>query len=188
MAKGAILMKYKPWLFSIIMVYAQPLDDSSLLCVISHLNSFQFSRSGSSTSLCANISSLSIALWHYIVFISWEPIWRSQGLELEVALVKIWNSEYNFNASVLSCIWVRLFVTPLTAARQAPLSMEFSRQEYWSGLPFLTSEDLSDPGIEPVSPAFSAMAGRFFTTEIPGKPCNTALFFFFFFFTYFQIL
>ena len=47
---------------------------------------------------------------------------------------------------------VQLFVTPWTVAHQAPLSMEFSRQEYWSGLPF-PSEDLPNPGIEPGSPA-----------------------------------
>ena len=52
-------------------------------------------------------------------------------------------------------------------ACQAPLSMEFFRQEYWSGLPFPSSEDLPDPGIEPTSPA---LAGEFFTTEPPGKP------------------
>ena len=57
-------------------------------------------------------------------------------------------------------------MTPWTVARQAPLSMEFSRQEYWSGLPFLSSGVLLDPGIESASPAF---AGRFFTTESPGK-------------------
>ena len=47
---------------------------------------------------------------------------------------------------------VQLFVTPWTVAHWAPLSMEFSRQEYWSGLPF-PSEDLPNPGIEPGSPA-----------------------------------
>ena len=46
---------------------------------------------------------------------------------------------------------VRLFATPWTVAYQAPLSMGFSRQEYWSGLP-LPSPDLSDPGMEPGSP------------------------------------
>jgi len=51
---------------------------------------------------------------------------------------------------------VRLFATPWTAAHQAPLSMEFSREEYWSGLPFPSPGDLPNPGIEPVStsPAF----------------------------------
>ena len=52
---------------------------------------------------------------------------------------------------------VRLFVTPWTVARQAALSMEFSRQEYWSGLPFPPSGDLPDPRIEPVSPVFHAL-------------------------------
>ena len=51
-------------------------------------------------------------------------------------------------------------------ACQALLSMEFSRQGYWSGLPFPTLGDLPDPGIEPVSPA---LAGGFFTTAPPGK-------------------
>ena len=60
---------------------------------------------------------------------------------------------------------VRLFVTPWTVAHQAPLSTEFSRQEYWSGLPFPTPEDLPKPGIKPVSLASPALAGRFFTTS-----------------------
>ena len=46
--------------------------------------------------------------------------------------------------------------TPWTVACQAPLFIEFSRQEYWSGLPFPSSGDLSDPGIEPISPALQA--------------------------------
>ena len=53
---------------------------------------------------------------------------------------------------------VRLFVTPWTVAYQAPQSMEFSRQEYWSGLPFPSPQDLPDPGIEPKSPALRADA------------------------------
>ena len=51
---------------------------------------------------------------------------------------------------------VRLFVTPWTTAHQVPLSMEFSREEDWSGLPFPPRGDLSDPGIEPRSPALQA--------------------------------
>ena len=57
-----------------------------------------------------------------------------------------------------------------TAAHQAPVSMGFSRQEYWSELPFPPPRDLPDPGIKPASLAFPALAGRFFTTEPPGKP------------------
>ena len=48
--------------------------------------------------------------------------------------------------------------------------MEFSRQEYWSWLPFPPPGDLPDPGIEPTSPASPALAGGFFTTEPPGEP------------------
>ena len=68
-----------------------------------------------------------------------------------------------FNCSVMS----DSFVTPWTVACQAPLSMGFSRQESWSGLPFPSPGDLLDPGIEPMSPA---LAGGFFTAETPWKP------------------
>ena len=60
---------------------------------------------------------------------------------------------------------VQIFVTHWTVARQAPLSMEFSRQEYWSGLPFASPGDLPNSGIEPVSLAAPALAGEFFTTS-----------------------
>ena len=60
--------------------------------------------------------------------------------------------------------------TPWTIAHQAPLSMKFSRQDYWSGLPFPSPGDLPDPGIKPVSPVFLALAGGFFTTVPPGTP------------------
>ena len=74
---------------------------------------------------------------------------------------------------------VRLFATPWTVAHQAPLSLGFPRQEYWSRLPFPSSGNLPDPGIELASPS---LAGRFFTTEPSGKALmNTFLFFFFFF-------
>ena len=69
-------------------------------------------------------------------------------------------------AQSLSC--VHLFVTPWTVAHQAPLSMGFSRQEYWSGLPFLPPGDLPNPGMEPESSASPALAGEFFTIESPG--------------------
>ena len=51
---------------------------------------------------------------------------------------------------------VRLFATPWTVAHQAPSPMEFSRQEYWSGLPYPSPGNLPDPGIEPRSPALQA--------------------------------
>ena len=53
---------------------------------------------------------------------------------------------------------VRLFATPWTVAHQPPQSMEVSRQEYWSGLPFPSPGDLPDPGIEPGSPSLQADA------------------------------
>ena len=63
---------------------------------------------------------------------------------------------------------------PRTVAHQAPLSMGFSKQEYWSRLPFPPPGDLLHPGMKPISPASSAMAGRFFTTVPPGKPLEGA--------------
>ena len=65
---------------------------------------------------------------------------------------------------------VRLFAPPWTVAQQAPPSREFFRQEYWSGLPFPTPGDLPDPGIEPASLAFPALAGGLFTSTPPRKP------------------
>ena len=63
-------------------------------------------------------------------------------------------------------------MTPWTVAHQAPLSMGFSRQEYWSGLPFPSPGDLPDPGIEPRCPE---LASGFSTTEPPGKPLSNLL-------------
>ena len=62
------------------------------------------------------------------------------------------------------------FVTPWTIALQAPLSMRFSNEAYWSGLLFPPPGDPPDPGIEPMSLTFPALAGGFFTTETPGNP------------------
>ena len=62
---------------------------------------------------------------------------------------------------------VQLFETPWTVPHQARQSMEFSRQEYWSGLPFPSPGDLPNPGIEPGSPALQADA---LPSEPPGKP------------------
>ena len=65
---------------------------------------------------------------------------------------------------------VQLFAAPGTAARQARLSMGFSRQEYWSGLPFPPPRDLPDPGIEPTSLVSPALAGRLFPLHNLGTP------------------
>ena len=71
---------------------------------------------------------------------------------------------------LLSC--VRLSVTPGTVACQAPLSMRFSKQEYWRGLPFPSPGDLPNPGIKPRSPALQVDS---FAAEPPGKPKNTGV-------------
>ena len=72
--------------------------------------------------------------------------------------------EWNLRACMLSR--VQLFATLRTTTHQAPLSMGFSEQEYWSELPFPSPWNLSDPGIKPMPPA---LAGRFLTTEPAGK-------------------
>ena len=61
---------------------------------------------------------------------------------------------------------VQLFATPCTVARQAPLSMRFSRQEYWTGLPFPPPQDLPDPGTKPGSPVLLADS---LSSESPGE-------------------
>ena len=75
-----------------------------------------------------------------------------------------------YSVCVLNSVW--LIGTTWTVARQAPLFMEFSRQEYWSGLSFPTAWDLPNPEFEPESPVLPALIGRVFTTEPPGKPCT----------------
>ena len=65
---------------------------------------------------------------------------------------------------------VQVFAIPWAAAHQAPLSLEFFRQEYWNGLPFPTPEDFPNPGIEPGSLASPALAGGFFIMCHQGSP------------------
>ena len=74
----------------------------------------------------------------------------------------------NSKVKVKSLSPVQLFPTLWTVAYQAPLCMGFSRQEYWSGLPFLSPGDLPDPGIEPSSPALQADA-------LPSEPPTVIL-------------
>ena len=76
--------------------------------------------------------------------------------------------------------WELLFcccclITQLCISHQAPLSMGFPRQQYWSGLPFPSPGDLPDPWVESASPA---LAGRFFTTKTPGKPTENWIYIF----------
>ena len=72
-----------------------------------------------------------------------------------------------YKSEVKSLSHVQFFETPWTVAYQAPQSMEFFRQEYWSGLLFPSPGDLLNPGIEPGSPALQADA---LPSKPPGKP------------------
>ena len=88
---------------------------------------------------------------------------------------RVWKGWPLINPFVCVCVCTQwrscpTLTTPWTVARQTPLSLEFSRQEYWSGLPFLFPGDLPDPRIKPVSPESPALAGRSFTTAPHGKP------------------
>ena len=77
-----------------------------------------------------------------------------------------WGHHSKVHACVLShfsCVW--LFANLCTVAHQVPLSMGFSRQEYWTGLPCPSPADLPNPGIEPTSLMFPALAGGFFTKQ-----------------------
>ena len=94
-------------------------------------------------------------------------------VSLQSSIVDIWSIMHH-NKVFLSKIYVwvlnhfspvRLFETLSIIAQQAPLSMGFSRQEYWSGLPCPPPGDLPDSGIEPASLTSRALAGRFFTTS-----------------------
>ena len=80
-------------------------------------------------------------------------------------IIIISSINWPLSARLLSC--VQLFVAPWTAACQVPLPMEFSRHEYWSGLPFPSPKDLPDPGIKPVSPALEEDS---LPLVPPGKP------------------
>ena len=91
----------------------------------------------------------------------------------------LWLSSTPFCVCVCTCIYVCVCVyvhakslqscptlcNPMDYSPQAPLSMGFSRQEYWSGLPCPPPGDLPDPGIKPISLMFPALAGRFFTAS-----------------------
>ena len=95
-------------------------------------------------------------LWHM-----WNIIWIQQRVKsLTCATIDV---------SVLSHVW--FFLTLWNVARQAPLCMRFSRQEYWSGLPFPTPGDLPYLKMEPKSLISPALAGRFFMTSTTWEAC-----------------
>ena len=94
------------------------------------------------------------------------PQWEACTLQLEKACTQQQTqSSQQINVCVCVCVpsGVQLFVIQWTVARQAPLCVGFSTQEYWSGLPFSTPGDLPNPGTEPTALASLALAGRFFT-------------------------
>ena len=99
-----------------------------------------------------------------VFIISVSGLWSASHLARNLSFI------LDFSPSLPTCVCVCvrsrvwLFVTPQNIAHQAPLSMRFSRQEYWSGLPFPSPGDLPNPGIELESPTSPALAGRFFTT------------------------
>ena len=104
-------------------------------------------------------------------------MWKLQ-VSCKCALQLVWAGycsrlELKVHACVLN--GVRLFVTPWTVARQVPLSVEFSRQEFWSGLPFPTPGHLPDPGIELTSLVHASLRGGFFTTVPHGKPSTLSV-------------
>ena len=89
---------------------------------------------------------------------------------LSLSELRFFSLEYPLCRRVCPFSHVRLFATPWTVTCQAPLSMGFSRQEYWSGLPCPPPGNLPNPGIEPTSLASPVLTGRFLTTVAPGKP------------------
>ena len=97
------------------------------------------------------------------------------GLSIFSLLFRVWR--HSLSRRALKFPWsesknvshIQLFATPWTVACQAPLSMEFSRQLYWSGLPFTSPGVLPQPGIEPRSPAWQADFFFFLPSEPPGS-------------------
>ena len=96
--------------------------------------------------------------------LSWQEILLTSE-SLKMTLAYTWHLVKWSEVKLLS--HVRLFATTGTVAYKAPLSMEFSRQEYWSGLPLPSPGDLPDPGIKRGSPALQADSSL---SEPPGKP------------------
>ena len=116
-----------------------------------------------------NTSSASMWVWELtgpIQEVNWVCLCCFNG-NLKIPLPWPWKF---VKVKVTSLSPVRLFASPWTVAHQAPPSIGFSRQEYWSGLLFPSPGDLPDPGIEPGSPVLQADA---LTSEPPGKPTLT---------------
>ena len=95
------------------------------------------------------------------IYVVWSYFWTKR-----ITIIPYTNSGGGGGVVAKLC---STLATPWTVAHQDPLSVEFSRQEYWSGLPLPPPGDLPNSGMKSKSPA---LAGRFFTTESPGKPTN----------------
>ena len=106
--------------------------------------------------------------WRFFPIIHSINTWKMQKMMKKVKIIGCCAVVF----SRFSC--VQLFETPWTAAHQAPLSMTFSRQEYWSGFPCPSPGHLPHPGIKPTS-CISCLASRFFPAEPPGKPHKSHL-------------
>ena len=109
-----------------------------------------------------------------MIFVFWMLSWLAFSFSSFTFIKRLFSSLFSAVRVVsFACAkWLQLCPTlcvPWTGACQAPLSMGFYRQEYWSGLPFPSPGDLPDPGIEPRSLPSPALAGGFFTTT-PRKP------------------
>ena len=113
-----------------------------------------------------NICDYSSQCWFFFYFYSYYSC--SKIIELTTVILLKW-ARHCAALSRFSC--VRLFTTSWTVAHQAYLSIGFSRQEYWSGLPCLPPGDLPNPGIEPTSLMSLASAGGFFTTSATCDAC-----------------
>ena len=109
------------------------------------------------------MAQLSLSASHYLIY---KSAFTYNLVSLSLLWRKLPASFQRWEWKVKSLRCVRLFATPWTVAYQAPQSMEFSRQEYWSGLPFPSPQELPDPGIKPRSPALRADA---LPVEPPGK-------------------
>ena len=132
-------------------------------CLLTHFTaSFTASRLCGQRDLCLN----AILLWLVAAPLPACPSHvGGRGVGKPVHSFSLLQFHSHEDACVLSRVCVQPFVTPWIISCQAPLSMGFSRQEYWSGLPCPPPGDLPDPGIKPVPLASPALAGGFFTTS-----------------------
>ena len=96
------------------------------------------------------------------------PGWMKHKLESRLWGEISITSDMQIKVKSFSCVW--LLATSWTVAYEAPPSMKFSKQEYWSRLPFHSPGDLPNTGSETTSPVSLALSGGFFTAESPGKP------------------